>query len=130
MTTNEKFQDGLLRLIEQELCSQSDEELKQFYGVDRLQDSADFKSTKPLIQSIVNRYSRKIAAPHDVRGASSFADKVAAKKDLLIAAIVAGRIPAGLTLAFREGEDIPDADVEGILEDLHELGIDLSVNDE
>ncbi|MDO9317131.1 MAG: hypothetical protein Q7V56_02890 [Gammaproteobacteria bacterium] len=130
MTTNEKFQNGLLGLIEHELCSQSDVELKQFYGVDRIQDSADYKSTKPLIQNIVDRYSRKVAVPSDLRKVSSFSNGISAKKDLLIAAIVSGRIPAGLTLAFREGEDIPDADVEGILEDLRDLDIDLSENDE
>lgn len=130
MTKNEKFQDGLLRLIEQELCSQSDVELKQFYGVDRIQDSADYKSTKPLIQNIVDRYSQKVADPRDLRKVSSFSSEISAKKDLLIAAIVSGMIPAGLTLAFREGEDIPDADIDGIFEDLRELGIDLSVNDE
>jgi len=43
-------------------------------------------------------------------------------KDYLIDLIVSGRAPQGLTLAFREGQDITEAEAIGIIDDLKSLG--------
>jgi len=45
-------------------------------------------------------------------------------KGFIIDLMLSNRLPEGLTLAFREGEDIPDAEIESIIEDLRDLGID------
>lgn len=37
--------------------------------------------------------------------------------------VAGGQIPAEITMAFRDGEKITDEEVEGILEDLVELGV-------
>lgn len=43
-------------------------------------------------------------------------------KDYLIDLIVSGRAPQGLTLAFREGQDITEAEAIGIIDDLKRIG--------
>jgi hypothetical protein len=43
-------------------------------------------------------------------------------KDYLIDLIVSGRAPQSLTLAFREGQDITEAEAIGIIDDLKSLG--------
>ncbi|MBL1274270.1 MAG: hypothetical protein COB25_017655 [Oceanospirillales bacterium] len=43
-------------------------------------------------------------------------------KDYLIDLIVSGRAPQGLTLAFREGQEITESEAIGIIDDLKSLG--------
>ncbi len=51
-------------------------------------------------------------------------DEPQARRSLLERLIASGvQLPQGLTLAFREGKDMSDSDVETILEDLAALGL-------
>lgn len=44
-------------------------------------------------------------------------------KDILVQLFLQGDIPEGMTLAFREGQEITDEELEDILDNLIELGV-------
>ena len=48
-------------------------------------------------------------------------DPIADPKGYLIDMMTSGRLPPGLTLAFREGEDFSDEDLRSLIEDLEDL---------
>ncbi|WP_125782575.1 hypothetical protein [Pseudoalteromonas rubra] len=44
-------------------------------------------------------------------------------REKLAQLIASGQVPTEITMAFRDGKEITDAEIEGILEDLIELGV-------
>lgn len=126
-----EFEKSLLELVEEELLGQSEADLKEFYSSENIEDIADFKTTKSLINAALNKHrkNRLLAARAEIESIRDINTPVSSTvqnaKDFIIKLMLSGRLPEGLTLAFREGEDIPDEEVESIIQDLRELGIEI-----
>jgi len=130
---NKEFENGLLDLIEEEFLELSAKELKLQYLSEDLESTDDFKSTRSLVDSALS--TRKLSKLQIARqeldslrekeGGSNIRSSIEDAKEFIINLMASGRLPNELTLAFREGEDIPDSEIESILEDLRELGFDL-----
>lgn len=135
MSKYKTFHENLLNLIEEEVLCQTEDDLLKLYGVNGIEDIDDFKSTKSLIDNVLTQHKKNklIVAREklEIEGRSS-SDSISQKKrnakDFIIDLMLNDRIPEGLTIAFREGEDIPDDEIESIIEDLRDLG--LNIDDE
>ncbi len=132
MNNEKTFQENLLNLTEEELLNQTEEDLLEMYGVNSIEDIDDFKSTKNLIDNALTQHkkNRLITAREKLElerqsSPESISQKTRNAKDFIIGLILNDRLPEGLTMAFREGEDIPDDEIESIIEDLRDLGIDI-----
>ncbi|WP_027950983.1 hypothetical protein [Haliea salexigens] len=127
------FENGLLDLIQEEVLGLSSEELKIRYQCEDLRTTDDFKSTRSLVDSVlsarkVNRLQlarQELDALREREDDSTRRSKIEDAKAFIISLMASGRLPNEFTLAFREGEDIPDSEIESIIEDLRELGFDI-----
>ena len=132
MSNNKNFQENLLELIEEEILNQTEDDLLKMYRVNRIEDIDDFKSTKCLIDNALTQHKKNklISAREKLEleksgNTNSISQKTRDAKDFIIELMHSNRLPEGLTMAFREGEDIPDDEIESIIEDLRDLGIDI-----
>lgn len=134
MTSETKeFENGLLDLLEEEVLELSSEKLKLQFQCEDLESTDDFKSTRSLVDSALSarkscklRIARQeLNSLREKEADSNIRSTIEDAKEFVINLMASGRLPNELTLAFREGEDIPDSELESILEDLRELGFDL-----
>ncbi|MFK5949119.1 MAG: hypothetical protein QM500_10180 [Methylococcales bacterium] len=131
MNNKKTFQDNLLNLMEEEILSKTDADLLELYNADNLDSIEDFKSTQSLIDKALTEHKKRklITARKELQVEQAntqrpTSTKTRNAKDFIIDLMLSNRLPEGLTLAFREGEDISDEEIEGIIEDLRDLGID------
>jgi hypothetical protein len=131
MNNKKTFQDKLLNLMEEEILSKTDTDLLELYNADNLDSIEDFKSTQSLIDKVLTQHkksklitARKELQVEQANTQNTTSIKTRNAKDFIIDLMLSNRLPEGLTLAFREGEDIPDEEIESIIEDLRDLGID------
>jgi len=131
MNNKKTFQDNLLNLMEEEILSKTDSDLLELYNADSLDSIEDFKSTQLLIDKALTQHkksklitARKELQVEQANTKNTTSIKTYNAKGFIIDLMLSNRLPEGLTLAFREGEDIPDAEIESIIEDLRDLGID------
>ena len=134
MSKVKSFEEALVDLLEDEILSLSESELKEIYGNDNLQATTDFQSTTVLINAELTKHkknklvqARKAINKNSEKevGLKSRSKRLSDAKEYIIQLMLINKLPEGLTLAFREGEDIPDEEVESIIEDLKDLGIDV-----
>lgn len=134
MIKKSNLETSLLNLVEKEILAQNSDDLKSNYGGVNLNETDDFKSTQNLIDSVLIKHRKKkllnARKQLDLQSTknSGLKSKIKDGKGFIINLIATGRMPDGLTMAFHKGGDIPDDEVEGIIQDLKDLGIDL--NDE
>ena len=134
MKREKPFELSMLDLIEEELVSLSDKEILESCSSNNFEEISDFKNTQSLIDKATqrNKKIKLIKARKELdeskSKSSSSSINLANAKDILIRLMSQGRLPGDLTLAFREGKDIPDEELISILEDLKDLGVD--INDE
>lgn len=125
--------ENLLDAIEEQFLHASDAELKD----DIVAAGEDPDRIANDVQSLIadqlkaHRQSRLLAAKEGFRKAQEksktqrrFFERQPQKARALLEKLIAihSDIPEGLTMAFREGKEISDDDVQSILEDLEELG--------
>lgn len=132
MSKNNTFQNNLLKLAEEEILNLSESDLLGLYDAQCIEDIKDFKSTKSLIDNALTQHkkNRLITARENLElERQSSSDYISHQKrnakEFIIELMLNNRLPEGLTMAFREGEDIPDDEIESIIEDLRDLGIDI-----
>ncbi|PWK49887.1 hypothetical protein [Pleionea mediterranea] len=134
MSKEKSFEEALLDLLEDEILSLSDSELKEIYGSDNLQATADYQSTTALIDEELTKHKKNklVQARREINKNNerkvrlkSKSKRLSDAKEFIIQLMLNNKVPEGLTLAFREGEDIPDEEIESIIEDLKDLGIDV-----
>ena len=134
MTKGSKNSEScLLDFIEEGVLELTSEDLKGEYHSNDLENTDDFTTTRSLIDSALS--TRKVSELKIARDALDSLRKIEGDrkveltiedaKGFIIQLMASGRLPNELTLAFREGEDIPDSEIESILDDLRELGFDL-----
>jgi len=131
MSKKAEFEKMFLELVETELLGQSEADLIEIYSSENIEDTVDYKATKSLIDAALSKHRKnklltaraELDSVRDADHSDSFAVQNA--KEFIIRLMLNDRLPEGLTLAFREGQDIPDDEVGGIIQDLRELGIDI-----
>ncbi|CAA0113990.1 Uncharacterised protein [Halioglobus japonicus] len=131
MSKETEFEKALLDLVEMELLDQTKSDLQYLYSSNSLEEVDDFRTTKSLIDTTLNthRKNRLLKARQELNSvqANSAAASSTIKdaKKIIIGLMLSDRLPKALTFAFREGQDIPDEEVESIIQDLRELGIEI-----
>lgn len=133
MSNRKKPDDLLLDLMANEILSDSENDMKKLYGVDDLAKTKTYQSTKSLVDSLLlqHKKSRLLVAKEKVKFLKKGNDDVIKNrlqrgKEKLIALMAMGSLPKEITMAFRDGKELPDDEIESILEDLKELGLDLN----
>lgn len=125
------LEKSLFNLIEEDILAQSVGELKSTYKCEDLESTDDFIDTNNLINSALEQHKKnkllnaRKMLDQNSNDTSIVKTKIQDGKDFIIKLISSGRMPDGLTMAFHKGGDIPDDEVESIIQDLQDLGIDL-----
>jgi hypothetical protein len=122
------FIDQIMSMNEQELSSDFENT-----GLDLKEEIAKFQQAADTASLSFRKEKLKAARTELVKqvNQSSSNSKVLSRLKetgsdirMKLAQLVAGgQIPAEITMAFRDGEEITDEEAEGILEDLIELGV-------
>ncbi|MES9902813.1 MAG: hypothetical protein ABW168_09030 [Sedimenticola sp.] len=130
--TKVEMLQALIDSLEEEIISTSDEEIsEEVLSEGRTMDDA-VAGTRKLIGAQIKLYRQKKlkAAKEGCRrsiirkvGESLIPDDPSEQRSLLHRIVMGGCAPRELTMAFREGKEMSDEDVAGVLEDLRELGL-------
>jgi len=122
------YVEQILLMDEQELAEDfrasgldRKEELNKF---NRAAEGASLSFRKQKLRAAraeVDRVNQKSSITTDV--ISRIKDSGEDIRGKLAQLFASGQIPAEITMAFRDGHEITDAEIEGILEDLIELGV-------
>jgi hypothetical protein len=122
------FIDQIMSMNEQELNSDFEnsgldlkEEIAKFQ---QAADTASLSFRKEKLNAARTELEKKINQPPSNSKVISRLKETGSDIRMKLAQLVAGgQIPAEITMAFRDGEEITDEEAEGILEDLIELGV-------
>jgi hypothetical protein len=133
MKNKNGFENALLTLLGDDILSESEGEMCAHYRIKQLTDLEEYKTTKSLIDVLLLKHkkSRLLAAKAQVNEKNNFGTAATSKgtiqrgRDFLINLMVQGKLPNDLTVAFREGKDLPDDEVASLIEDLKDLGFDV-----
>jgi|SRR5690606_15217986 len=118
-------------LVEDEILNLSEEELSEIYKVNNLDDSEEIMRFQSLLGEMLTEHSKgellKARAELDSlrRKDHEQKSKFNDPKGIFINALQKGLIPRELTMAFRDGVDLSDEEMESILQDLIDLGINI-----
>lgn len=122
------FIDQIMSMNEQELNSDFEnsgldlkEEIAKFQ---QAADTASLSFRKEKLKAARTELEKQINQPPSNSKVLSRLKETGSDIRIKLAQLVAGgQIPAEITMAFRDGEEITDDEAEGILEDLIELGV-------
>jgi hypothetical protein len=122
------FIDQIMSMNEQELNSDFEnsgldlkEEIAKFQ---QAADTASLSFRKEKLKAARTELEKQINQPPSNSKVLSRLKETGSDIRMKLAQLVAGgQIPAEITVAFRDGEEITDEEAEGILEDLIELGV-------
>lgn len=118
-------------LVEDEILNLSEEELSEIYEVNNLGDSEEIMRFQSILGEMLTEHSKSklLKARADLDRLRRKDHKQKAKfndpKGIFINALQKGLIPKELTMAFRDGVDLSDEEMETILQDLIDLGINI-----
>tara|TARA_B100000809_G_scaffold81401_1_gene79690 strand:- start:20 stop:457 length:438 start_codon:yes stop_codon:yes gene_type:complete len=122
------FIDQIMSMNEQDLNSDFEnsgldlkEEIAKFQ---QAADTASLSFRKEKLKAARTELEKQINQPSSNSKVISRLKETGSDIRVKLAQLVAGgQIPAEITMAFRDGEEITDEEAEGILEDLIELGV-------
>lgn len=122
------FIDQIMSMNEQELRSDFEntgldlkEEIAKFQ---QAADTASLSFRKEKLKAARTELEKQVNQPPSNSKVLSRLKETGSDIRMKLARLVAGgQIPAEITMAFRDGEEITDEEAEGILEDLIELGV-------
>jgi len=131
MSNDINFKQALIELVAADIVAQNPQELKEKYGVNNLSETDACKGTRSLINDILLRKkkSRLVGARENLRKEREQEKKAPTlnleqARDFLINLMTSGKLPKELTVAFRDGKDLPDHELLSMIEDLKKLGFD------
>jgi len=122
-----KIRNALFDLVVEDILDQSSDDLKQSYDVEDLKETKEYKSTKSIIDNALNQHKKNklITAREHINRTSNQIKKNTTHKsnlmDKLVKLMSEGYVSNELSMAFRDGENMPEEELESLIEDIEEL---------